>query len=74
MTTSYFTFGFEHKKRLDGIDFDSTWIIKITADEPRKVMTSYFGNNWSTEYDSLPDTKFFRGGIYEVLKNRRVGL
>ncbi len=74
MIIKYFTFGANHTSNLDGISFDDTWVIKIIANEPRQVMFKYFGDKWSSEYDKLPDTKIFSGGIYDIIKRRRVGL
>lgn len=54
LTTSYFTFGFDHVHRIDGRTYDADTIVCITADDPRAVMLEMFGREWCGEYDAVP--------------------
>lgn len=74
MKTSYFTFGFDHKHDVNGRRFDKDVIVKITDDDPRDVMFSYFGNEWAFDYP--PEQVEGEGGLlqrysYEVVELSR---
>jgi hypothetical protein len=59
MKTSWFTFGQSHAHSVNGRTFDKDTVVKITADDPRKVMFEHFGNKWGHEYDREPDMTLF---------------
>jgi hypothetical protein len=59
MKTSWFTFGQAHAHSVNGRTFDKDTVVKITADNPRKVMAEFFGEKWSMEYDECPDMSYF---------------
>lgn len=64
MKTSYFTFGFAHAHAVRGFTYDKDIVVKITADDPRKIMQDTFGNKWSMEYkDQPPNMALFPRGI-----------
>ena len=69
MITSYFTLGQSHVYRLNGQTLDRDCVIKITAENPRKVMVEYFGLTWAFEYDECPDMRYFPRGIYNLTTN-----
>ncbi len=54
MSTSYFSFGFDHVHRIDGVTFDAETIVCITAEDPRGVMLAKFGREWCAEYPEVP--------------------
>lgn len=66
MKTSYFTFGQSHAHNVGGFTYDKDIVVKITAENPRKVMFKTFGDKWCFEYDKEPDMKYFHRGIKEV--------
>lgn len=59
MKTAYFTFGQTHVHSVNGKTFDKDTVVKITAEDPRKVMFETFGAKWGMEYDQCPDVRFF---------------
>lgn len=63
MKTKYFTFGQSH---IHVGGFDKDVVVKITAKNPREKMFKLFGKDWSTEYDELPDMRYFSKGIKEL--------
>ena len=66
MKTSYFTFGQSHIHRVNGFTFDCDVIVEITAEDPRDVMFSFFGDKWGMQYDSCPDLEYFPRGIKKL--------
>ncbi len=63
---SYFTFGQSHAHAVGGFTYDKDVVVKIVADDPRRVMYEIFGDKWSMEYDELPDLKLFPRGVKEI--------
>ena len=74
MKTSYFTFGQDHAHRIPNITLDKDIVIKITDDNPRKVMFDYFGAKWSQEYDNVESIhmEYYSRGIYDLKKKEFV--
>lgn len=68
MTTSYFTFGQSHTHSVNGVTFDKDIVVKITAEDPRKVMVETFGVKWGHEYSEHqpPDMQWYPRGVYEL--------
>lgn len=66
MTTSYFTFGQSHAHAHCGFTFDKDVVVKITAENPRAVMFSCFGNKWAMEYSERPNMAYFPTGIIRL--------
>lgn len=64
--TSYFTFGQTHEHSVNGITVNRDVVVKITAEDPSKVMTELFGTAWAMEYPGLPDLAFYPGGVLEL--------
>lgn len=64
-STSYFTFGQQHFHKVGLITVDRNTVIKITAWDPRHVMETLFGAQWSSEYSVRPDPKIFPGPVIE---------
>lgn len=60
-STSYFTFGYDHVHRIDGLTYDADTIVCITAADPRGVMLEKFGRAWSGEYAEPPAFAVRRG-------------
>lgn len=59
MKTAWFTFGQSHLHRVNKRIFDKDTVVKITAEDPRKVMFDTFGRQWAMEYDKCPDMSHF---------------
>jgi len=66
MTTKYFTFGFNHAHAIGGFTYDKDIVVKITAEDPRKVMFETFGRKWASQYDEKPDMSYYPRGIKEL--------
>jgi hypothetical protein len=66
MRTAYFSFGFGHAHNVNGFTYDKDILVKITADDPRKVMFDTFGAKWAMEYDEPPDPIYYPRGIKEL--------
>ncbi len=66
MPTAYFTFGQIHTHSVNGKTFDKDCVLKITADDPRKVMFDTFGVKWGMEYFEPPNMEYFPRGIIEL--------
>jgi hypothetical protein len=69
VTTNYFSFGFDHAHAIAGFTYDKDVLVKITADDPRKVMFDTFGPKWAMQYDEdeLPDLlHYFPRGVKEL--------
>ncbi len=68
--TQYFTFGQDHAHSIRGYTYDKDVIVKITADDPRKVMFENFGERWGMQYDESELTpemlSYFPRGIKEL--------
>jgi hypothetical protein len=68
--TRYFSFGFGHAHAMCGKTFDKDCLVKITAPDPRAVMTQMFGREWSMEYrpeDLTPDLlEWFPRGVIDL--------
>lgn len=63
MKTSWFTFGWGQAHHVRGHTFDPNVGVRITAEEPREVMTELFGAKWSMEYDERPADQWVPRGI-----------
>ncbi len=59
-STSWFSFGYDHRHEIDGRVFDRNVIAKIMAPDPRLVMNAVFGQKWAFEYTSPPDHPLMR--------------
>lgn len=70
MKTSYFTLGQIHIYKHNGHTLDHDCVIKITAEDPRKVMVELFDYAWAFEYNKCPDMKYFPRGIYNLTENK----
>ena len=66
MTTAYFTFGQAHEHIINGQIFNKDTVVKITAEDPRKVMFKTFGPKWGFQYNEEPDMNYFPGGVVEL--------
>lgn len=69
MSTSYFTFGQNHTHRYGETTLDCDIVVKITAEDPRARMFELFGQEWSMEYDEIPQEKldkYYHRGIFEI--------
>jgi hypothetical protein len=66
MPTSYFTFGQAHVHSVNGRTFDKDCVVKVIADDPRKVMFDTFGKKWAMEYDEPPKMEYFPRGIFTI--------
>jgi hypothetical protein len=64
--TSWFTFGQVHIHFVNGKTFDKDCVVKITADDPRKVMVYTFGEKWALEYDREPCMEWYPRGVFEL--------
>lgn len=53
--TQWFSFGFSHRHEVAGQVFDKDTIVRITAIDPRSVMSQVFGFAWSFPYHQRPD-------------------
>lgn len=68
MTTSYFTFGFDHRHELLGEVFDRTTIAKITAEDPRTVAFALFGRKWAFDYPGEKGERQVEEWNYRVIE------
>lgn len=72
----YFSLGQQHTKILPtkkGVTtLDRNTLIKITAVDPRAEMFRIFGDEWSEEYEELPDMQYFPRGIFDINKAKKV--
>lgn len=50
MTTTYVTFGFDHRHYIGDETFDRNTVAKITAEDPRAIAFELFGRKWCTDY------------------------
>lgn len=68
LETSYFTFGVSMKPVYRGERIPSSSVIKITAENPREVMFSYFGDKWAFEYENFGKLSKYNtsGDIIEI--------
>jgi len=66
MKTAYFTFGMGHVHVVDGVTYDKDVLVKITAEDPRKVMFDTFGAKWANQYEELIDPIYYPKGIKEL--------
>lgn len=66
MKTAYFSFGFGHTHSVGGFTYDKDILVKITDDDPRRVMFDTFGPKWSMQYDEPPDSQYYPRGIKEL--------
>lgn len=66
--TRWFTFGQSHIHQHCSTTLDKDTVVKITHVDPRQVMIDSFGDQWSIEYDKMPDMSFFPKGVY-IFKN-----
>lgn len=70
MKTSYFTLGQIHIYKHNGHTLDKDSVIKITDEDPRKIMLELFGREWAFEYKECPNMKYFSRGIYNLTENK----
>lgn len=66
MTTSYFTFGQTHAHVVAGKVYDKDSVVMITAENPRDVIFTIFGDKWAMQYDQFPDISLFPRGIVNL--------
>ena len=52
--TRYFTFGHGHRHVVENIVFDVNTLVQIKDENPRRLMTEYFGTAWCGEYKERP--------------------
>lgn len=71
MKISYFTFGFGHEHIINGVVYNKDCVLRIIANDPRKVMLESFGTIWSMEYDRPPSPSLFPRGILDHWDNPR---
>jgi hypothetical protein len=65
----YFSFGQSHRHELGGVVLDKDVLLKVTAEDPPKVMFDTFGEVWSMGYSEAAAMKaieFFPRGIVEI--------
>lgn len=73
MKTRYFTLGQVHVHSINGHTLDKNCIVKITAENPRKIMMEIFGYRWGFEYTEEEISKFlnlFPKGVYDLINNK----
>ena len=70
MKTSYFTLGHSHVHKHNGQILDKDSVIKITDENPRKVMFELFDRKWAFEYNECPEMEYVPCGIYNLTENK----
>ena len=73
---SYFTLGFGHAHRANGITLDHNIVVAIEGDSARHTreqMFEFFGDKWAFQYDNEPpDMSYFPRGIYNITRGEMI--